>query len=81
MAKNMARIENGVVVNIEWCSDDVLETENLINIYDRSVSINDTYIDEKFYDINGNEILTELEIVLNENNEYKQSLIELGIEL
>ena len=29
MAKNMARLEDGVVVNLEWCSDSEPETAEL----------------------------------------------------
>ena len=81
MAKSMARIENGVVVNIEWCSDNALETESFINIYDRPVSVGNTYIDGKFYDENGIEVLTYLEFMRNQNIIYKEALLELGVEL
>ena len=76
MAKSMARIENNIVVNIEWCSDEVSETESLIDIDDRLVSTGSTYIDGKFYN-NGIEILTEKEILYNKLNEYETNLAEL----
>lgn len=60
MAKNMARIENGVVVNIEWCSDKEPETDTLKNCNDRSICIGDVFIDGKFYR-NGEEVPTDLE--------------------
>ena len=81
MAKAMARIENGVVINVEWCSDNISETENVIDIHDRPVSIGNTYIDGKFYDENGAEILTYLEYIQNQNTVYKEALLELGVEL
>ena len=76
MAKSMARIENGTVINIEWCSDEVAQTETLINIEDRLVSIGNTYVDGKFYD-NDIEILTEKEILYNKLEEYEANLEEL----
>ena len=49
MAKNMARLSNGVVFNIEWFSDSTAETDTLINIGDRPVAIGDSYIGGVFY--------------------------------
>lgn len=49
MAKNMARIENGVVVNIEWCSDKEPESEVLKTYEGYSICVGDTYSDGKFY--------------------------------
>ena len=60
MAKNMARITDGIVTNIEWCSDRQQQTETLIDLADRPISVSDTYIDGKFYR-DGVEILTPLE--------------------
>jgi hypothetical protein len=76
MAKSMARIENGIVINIEWCSDNVVETDTLIDIEDRPVDIGNTYIDGKFYD-NGIEVLTEKEILYKRLAEYEDELAEL----
>lgn len=79
MAKTMARIENGIVTNIEWCSYETEQTDTLINIEDRSVSIGNKYVNGKFYDENDNEILTDLEIAYNNLNEYTEALLELGV--
>lgn len=76
MAKSMARIKNGIVVNIEWCSDNVIQTETLIDIVDRPVDIGDTYIDGKFYN-NGVEVLTEMEYMQKRLVEYEEELAEL----
>ena len=57
MAKSMARIENGSVVNIEWCSDVTAETDTLKNVDDRLIEVGDTYSKGKFYR-DGEEILT-----------------------
>lgn len=66
MAKNMALIEDGVVVNILWCSGDEPETETLIDMNDYPVGVGDTYENGKFYR-DGVEILTPLEEVRKEN--------------
>lgn len=49
MAKSMARIDNGIVVNVEWCSDRASETDTLKDAGDRFVAIGDTYADGHFY--------------------------------
>lgn len=76
MAKSMARIENGLVINVLWCSDSEPETENLIAPADRPVAIGDTYSDGKFYR-DGVEILTPLEEALKKNAEYESALTEI----
>ena len=60
MGKNMARIIDDIVVNIEWFSSETVETENLKNMEDRPVEIGDIYKDGKFYR-NSMEVLTPLE--------------------
>lgn len=76
MARSMALIENGTVVNMLWCSDSQPETEHLINPADRPVGIGDTYSNGKFYR-DGVEILTPLEEALKKNTEYESALIEI----
>ena len=73
----MARIENGLVINVLWCSDSEPETENLIDPADRPVAIGDTYSNGKFYR-DGVEILTPLEEALKENAEYKNLIASLS---
>ena len=80
MAKNMARVEDGVVVNIEWWSDATVETTALKNMGERPVEIGHTYENGKFYK-DGVEVLTSLEEALKKNAEYEESLLELGVEL
>ena len=43
MAKSMALIENGTVVNMLWYSDSQPETDTIITPADRPVGIGDTY--------------------------------------
>lgn len=70
MAKSMARLnENNIVINIEWYSDEAIETDILKNIdEDLPVSINDTYENNKFYR-NGQQVLTPLEAAYQTINE------------
>ena len=49
MAKNMARIENGVVVNVEWLPDRAVETDTLKEMRDIPAGIGDTWENGKFY--------------------------------
>lgn len=60
MAKNMALVSDGVVVNVLWCSDKAAQTDTLIDPDGRPVGIGDTYSDGKFYR-DGAEVLTPLE--------------------
>lgn len=76
MAKSMALIENGIIVNMLWCTDSEQETESLINPADRPVAIGDTYSNGKFYR-DGVEILTPLEEALKKNAEYESALTEI----
>ena len=76
MAKTMALIENGTIVNMLWCTDSEQETESLINPADRPVGIGDTYSNGKFYR-GGMEILTPLEEALKKNAEYESALSEI----
>ena len=78
MAKNMARIENGLVVNIEWCSDKQAQTETLINLADRPVAIGDTYDGSDFYR-DREKVLTTLEQAQTEIEDMKTALNELGV--
>lgn len=79
MAKNMARIKDGVVVNIEWHAGSREETECLKNVNDISVHIGDTYDGKSFYH-NGEKILTPLEKVLREVEDLKAENREIRSE-
>lgn len=76
MAKTMAQIENGVVANLLWCSDQEVQTDTLIAVADRPVGIGDTYDGSNFYR-DGERILSAQEqatqeILLAELNEAYQ---------
>lgn len=78
MAKSMALIDNGIVVNMLWCSDNVQPTDSLIDISDRPVGVGDTYTDGKFYR-DGAEVLTELEVLKAELADAREALELLGV--
>ena len=76
MAKSMALVENGVVVNVLWCSDRESETETLIDTEERPAAIGDSYESGKFYR-NGEEVLTPLQAAMKKNAEYEAALSEI----
>ena len=78
MAKTMAVLENGVVVNILWCSDGEPETDTLIDPEDRPVGIGDTYKDGKWYR-DGVEILTPLEQAQQNAKNLQDQMAELDV--
>ncbi len=76
MAKTMAALEDGVVVNIIWCSDAQEETDALKGPGERPVGIGDTYADGKWYR-EGMEILTPLEDAQAEAAALREQLASL----
>lgn len=76
MAKNMARIKNGIVTNIEWCADLDLETDGLKNVYDLPVEVGDSYSEGKFYR-GGEVVLSALETVQKKNTELSSQIENL----
>ena len=76
MARSMALIENGAVINMLWCSDREPETDTLIDPADRPVGIGDTYTDGKFYR-DGAEVLTAMEESQKQISELIQQTEEL----
>lgn len=76
MAKTMAVIDSGIIVNMVWCDDYTPETETQKDPGDRPVGIGDTYSDGKWYR-DGVEILTPLEEALKKKAEYEAALSEI----
>ena len=76
MGKSMARIQNGVVVNIEWVADDTVESDTLKNIYDLHIRIGDTYSNSRYYR-DGNRVLSFRERVANMVTDYDNALTEI----
>ena len=73
MAKNMARLDNGKVINIEWFSDPVEETDDCVNCGDVMVDIGDEYKDGAFYR-NGARVLTMMESMIARLTEAESAL-------
>lgn len=61
MAKNMARLVDGVVVNLEWCSDEVPETAELREYEGYAIRIGDSWENGKWMR-DGAAVLTEAQI-------------------
>ena len=65
MSITMARIKNNQVINIEEWPDTQEETQNLIRVNDLNINIGDTYINNKFYDNNNIERISEIQQLIN----------------
>lgn len=61
MAKNMARLVDGVVVNLEWCSGGEPETAELREYEGYAIRIGDSWEDGKWMR-DGAAVLTEAQI-------------------
>lgn len=80
MAKTMAKIENGVVVNLEWHNDNTPDTATLISSGERPVAIGDTYTEGFFYH-DGEKVLSEKEQLQAQNAELQALIDELYTEV
>lgn len=77
MAKNMARIIDGVVTNLEWVDDVTTGNDTLKDIYDLQVQIGDTYADGVFYR-DGIELVTFRNKIRNILNSYDTALTDIA---
>lgn len=83
MAKNMARIEDGMVVNIEWCPNATEETECLKETNGITVEIGDSY-DGSWYYRDGERLYSPIELAQHRIFELQKenaSLIECILEM
>lgn len=64
MAKNMARLRAGMVVNIEWLPDRTQETETLKEMGDVPAAVGDSWGNGKFYR-NGEVLMSPMEDMAN----------------
>lgn len=78
MAKNMARIYDGVVINIERHSDKATETDHLKFIGDRLVAIGDIYNNGTF-SRDGVEVLTTIDLLNIDLKDMQDALKTLGV--
>lgn len=80
MAKTMARLENNIVTNIEWCSDRTKETECLKEAFDYPIEVGDVYSEGRYYR-NGEVVLNNMETLQQTTTEYVQALTTLGVKI
>ena len=76
MAKTMARLENGIVVNLEWVDDRMRPTDDLVDVYDLQIKIGDRYSKGIFYR-NDVEVLTYRQQMRNILKSYDNALTEI----
>ena len=78
MAKRMAKLEGGVVVNTQWHADRTPETDTLKDIQDRPVALGDTWDAGRFYR-GGEAVLSPLEAAQLELQDMRTALATLGV--
>lgn len=76
MAKNMALLENGLVANILWCSDQEPETGDMVAYGELPVKIGDAYSAGKFFR-DGQEILSEKDRLRAQNEELLETMAQM----
>lgn len=76
MAKNMARLENNQVINIEHCSDYEKETATLKDCKDVLVAIGDTYSNGEYFR-NGERVPTVVDILVQQRTAEMDELMSI----
>lgn len=76
MAKNMALLEQGAVINLLWCSDQEPETERLVDCGERPVCLGDSYTNGKFYR-DGQTVLSEAEALRARNTQLLDAMAQM----
>ena len=76
MAKNMALLEQGAVINLLWCSDQEPETERLVDCGERPVCLGDSYTNGKFYR-DGQAVLSEAEALRAQNAQLLDAMAQM----
>lgn len=76
MAKNMALLEQGAVINLLWCSDQEPESERLVDCGERPVCLGDSYTNGKFYR-DGQAVLSEAEALQARNAQLLDAMAQM----
>ena len=76
MAKNMALLEQGAVINLLWCSDQEPGSERLVDCGERPVCLGDSYTNGKFYR-DGQAVLSEAEALRAQNAQLLDAMAQM----
>lgn len=77
MAKTMARLKDGIVVNLECFDDSTKESDELRHIHDLHIVVGDKYVNGKFYRDNA-EIVPYRKQIRNMVKDYDAALTEIA---
>jgi hypothetical protein len=78
MAKTMAIIKDGIVINLVWVDDNSIETEELKNTYNLHVRVGDVYSNNSYYR-DSVKLITHREQLTKNIKDYDSVLTDIAI--